>query len=156
VVVDGMLVVNTKKENYTFVYDINYPRSQIFYPFELRHRSRNIKAYDGVFVGSRHAMPDGSMSRWGVNICVIFQYVKNEVQIFDFLFERENAKGELMRWLRENLVRIKRENLSKFWKKIFSRSGNLIKESDNSSEITFDEINSEIFEEKNKDEIVSK
>jgi hypothetical protein len=80
----------------------------------------------------------------------------NEVQIFDFLFERENAKWELMGWLRENLMRIRRENLSKFWKRIFGKGGNFGKEGDGSSEITFEEIHSQIFEEKNKDEIVSK
>lgn len=78
--------------------------------------------YQGVFVGKRHIMPDGYISKWTVNVNVIFNYLKNEQQIFDFLIKRQKAKMDLIKWLRENLLKIKHINLSKFWKIIFIKS----------------------------------
>jgi len=64
-------------------------------------------------------MPNGDVSKWVVNIPVIFHYLKNELLIFDFLMKRDKAKADLIKWLRENLLKIKQINLSKFWKLIF-------------------------------------
>jgi hypothetical protein len=45
-------------------------------------------------------MPNGNMSKWVINISAIFNYLKNELQIFDFLIRREKAKSDLLKWLR--------------------------------------------------------
>jgi hypothetical protein len=106
----------------------------------IKHKTKAIKPYEGIFVGNRHVMPDGTLNKWCVNISVIFHYIKNEAQIFDFLFERENAKPELMGWLRDNLLKIKRENLSKFWKKMFARMAAKDSGDSGGMEITFEDI----------------
>ena len=55
--------------------------------------SRKINAYAGVFRSNRHIMPDGNVSKWVINVPVIFYYLKNELQIFDFLLKRERGKS---------------------------------------------------------------
>jgi hypothetical protein len=62
---------------YTFVYDIGEVGTQLFYPFTIEHLKKNIKPYNGVFIGSRHIMPDGNISKWSINISAIFPFMKN-------------------------------------------------------------------------------
>ena len=57
-------------------------------PFPVEHISRKINPYIGIFRGSRHIMPDGNISKWVMYIPAIFYYLKNELQIFDFLIRR--------------------------------------------------------------------
>jgi hypothetical protein len=92
VVVDNMLVINFKKEKLTFIYNINNPKNPLFVPYPLRHKHKPINPYLGVFVGHRHIMPDGSLSHFVTNIPAIFSCLKNELQLFEFLMEREGAK----------------------------------------------------------------
>ena len=120
-VVDNMLVIHLKNEKITFIYDVSNGGAQMLVsPFPLDHTTRSGGSfYEGSFQGRRHIMPSGVMSKWIVNIPVIYFYLKNETQIFEFLIRRREAKAELLRWLRENLLRIKQVNLSRFWKSIF-------------------------------------
>lgn len=100
-VVDNMLVIHINNEKITFIYDINNSNAQMLVsPFPVEHASRNINPYVGVFRGSRHIMPDGNISKWVMHLPVIFHYLKNELQIFDFLIRRERAKSDLLKWLR--------------------------------------------------------
>lgn len=46
-------------------------------PFPVEHTQKNINPYEGVFIGNRHFMPNGEISKWAVNIPVIFHYIKN-------------------------------------------------------------------------------
>jgi len=67
-----------KNEKITFIYDINNSAAQMLVsPFPVEHKTRAINPYAGVFIGSRHIMPDGNISKWEVNTSVIFHYLKN-------------------------------------------------------------------------------
>jgi len=63
--------------------------------------------------------PNGSISKWKVQVDVIFNYLKNELQIFDFFLKRKEGKMEMLQWLRKDLFKIKEINISKFWKILF-------------------------------------
>lgn len=88
-------------------------------PFPVEHSSRPINPYVGIFRGTRHIMPDGTTSKWIIHIPSIFYYLKNDLQIFDFLLRRQKGKADLLKWLREKIMFLKHINLSKFWKLIF-------------------------------------
>lgn len=73
-----MLVINLKNEKITFIYDINIGVAQMLVsPFPVEHTLKTINPYLGVFVGRRHIMPDGHISKWSVNVTAIFNYLKN-------------------------------------------------------------------------------
>lgn len=73
-----MLVIHMNNEKITFIYDINNSNAQMLVsPFPVEHVSRKINPYAGVFRGTRHIMPDGTISKWIINIQVIFYYLKN-------------------------------------------------------------------------------
>lgn len=92
-------------------------------PFPIEHESRKeINPYRGNFRGKRHVLPDGTISKWKVNLSCIYFYLKNESQVFDFLHKRKKAKMELLVWLRKHLLSFKQLNLSRFWKLILLKT----------------------------------
>ena len=79
-VIDNMLTVHLKVEGITFIYDLNgYNLQPLVSPYPLRHKDEaKIKnCYEYVFVGQRAIHPSGLISKWEVQLGVIFNYLKN-------------------------------------------------------------------------------
>lgn len=123
-IVDNMLVVHLRNEKITFVYDIKGTQIQMLVsPFPLTHnQSQEISLiYKGQFLNKRVIAPNGSISKWRINLSVIYFYLKNQQQIFEFFNRRKKAKMTFLKWLRQELFNFKHLSLSKFWKLIFAK-----------------------------------
>lgn len=72
-------------------------------------------------MSTRALLANGHISKWKIHLPAIYAYLKVEMNIFDFLNRRVNSKIETIKWMRENLFKIRQMDLSKMWKSIFGK-----------------------------------
>jgi hypothetical protein len=120
-VYDNLLLAHLRFDKISFVFDTKRNTSQtVATPMPLRCQGVDSETiYESTFLDRWLVHPGRSIRKWVLDLEVVFNYLRQESDLFLFLIRRRNSKMIILRWLRNNLFTLKVTTLSSFWKYMF-------------------------------------
>jgi hypothetical protein len=113
-VYDNLLMAHLKYDRISFLFDTRRNTSQtVATPMPLRCQNNELEnVYECTFL-------DRWLRKWVLDLDIVFNYLKQESDLFLFLIRRKNSKMIVLSWIRNNLFNLKVTILSSFWKYLF-------------------------------------
>lgn len=129
-VYDNLLVAHLKYDRISFIFDTKRNTSQtVATPMPLRCPSEP-NVYECQFLDRWLVHPNRTIRKWVLDLDVVFNYLKQESDLFLFLIRRKNSKMIVLRWIRSNLFGLKVTILSSFWKYLFDEYVGALRQQD--------------------------